>query len=559
MDALTYEVRSVLSASMKSLLRSSGVVLALLLAVLVGVTNLRAQQDVGFSLHTPSIAHPEPMTISGVVVNAVSGTPVARALVQIGGRATLTGPDGKFEFDQFTASRPNVQVTKPGYYSSLEANGFGGFNLNPSQLDKPLHLRLYPEALLTGTVTSAADDEPLERITVTAMRSVPNESGRTWRQVAAAQTNVRGEFRLPVPAGEYRLETQYQMRNLDDDDVTMPLIFPANTSTERLDSITIHSGEQQHIDLHPSEGMGYKVIVTQEPATGFALIRARKANGPWFQISEMRLTGDGQYRLSLPNGSYTLAATRYSPDGQETAETSVTVAGHDVSGILLRFVPAQTVPVELRMDSAMSDNAPGAAYRRAVMPAPNPLSLGLMLRSTDSSMDQRVDNIGPTRQKDGSMVFRVHPGSYRLWARSFGTWYVESATYGDRDLLRQEMTIAPGGGGLPIELMVSNQTGSLEGAVSVKDEPCSCLVALIPTTPSLAPVINSGSDDKGNFWLTLAPGTYQAVAFERYHALDFRDPAALAPFASHVQTVVIHAGEKATLHLDAVTEEEIAP
>lgn|GEM_PF-1072352 len=557
MDALTYEVRFVLSASMKSRLRSSGLVSLLLLAYLIGAPKLRAQTG-GLYLHSPSIAQPKPVTVSGTVVNAVSGTPVAHALVQIGGRAMLTGPDGSFVFDQFTAARSNVRVTKPGYYSSLEPNGFGGFNLTASQLDKPLRLRLYPEALLTGTVTSALDDEPLQRITVSAMRSVSDENGRRWMQAAATQTNVRGEFRIPVPAGEYRLETHYEVRNQNGSNIIMPLIFPANTSTDSLDMIRVHGGEQQHIDLHPAEGPSYRVDVTQDPAVGFAMMRVQKANGPWFPIGAMRVTGDGAYEFRLPTGSYSLAATKYGPNGPETAETSFTVADHDVSGVMLRFQPQQMVPVELRLDPAMSDNASRTTLSPAVT-QPNPMSLGMMLRSTDSEMDTGMVNVGPSRQKDGSTVFRLQPGSYRLWARSFGGWYIESATYGDRDLLRQEMTVAPGGGGLPIELTVSNRTGSLEGTANVKDEPCSCMVYLISTTPSATPVINSGSSNEGNFWLPLAPGTYQAVAFEQYHAADFRDPAALAPFASHVQTVTIRAGEKATVRLDAVTDEEIAP
>ena len=40
----------------------------------------------------------------------------------------------------------------------------------------------------------------------------------------------------------------------------------------------------------------------------------------------------------------------------------------------------------------------------------------------------------------------------------------------------------------------------------------------------------------------LPPGSYQAVAFEGRHSANYRDPASLAPFSSHVHSVTVSAG-----------------
>ena len=50
------------------------------------------------------------------------------------------------------------------------------------QSNTPLVVRLYPEALITGTVIGP-DGEPLPHISVVARRSSFDESGHRWLQV----------------------------------------------------------------------------------------------------------------------------------------------------------------------------------------------------------------------------------------------------------------------------------------------------------------------------------------------------------------------------------------
>jgi hypothetical protein len=157
-------------------------------------------------------------------------------------------------------------------------------------------------------------------------------------------------------------------------------------------------------------------------------------------------------------------------------------------------------------------------------------------------------------------VFSAPPSSYRLQSRSAGTWFIKSATYGDADLLQQELVVAPGGAGTPIRLMVSNQTGSLQGTVNLNGGPAACWVYLISTGVNAQPVMSLRSNGSGNYAVAhLPPGSYQAIAFERRHSANYRDAASLAPFSSHVRSVTVNAGEKPTLNLDAVPVAEVAP
>jgi hypothetical protein len=156
-------------------------------------------------------------------------------------------------------------------------------------------------------------------------------------------------------------------------------------------------------------------------------------------------------------------------------------------------------------------------------------------------------------------VFTAPPGSYRLQSRSSGVWYIQSASYGDADLLRQELVVAPGAAGTPIRLVVSDQTGSLQGTVNLNGSPAACWVYLIPGGVN-ASVISLRSNGSGNYAAPhLPPGSYQAIAFERRHSANYRDAASLAPFTGHVGSVTVNAGAKQTLNLEAVPVAEVAP
>ena len=50
----------------------------------------------------------------------------------------------------------------------------------------------------------------------------------------------------------------------------------------------------------------------------------------------------------------------------------------------------------------------------------------------------------------------------------------------------------------------------------------------------------------------LPPGSYQVVAFERRHSVNYRDPASLAAFSSYVHSLTVIGGDKPTLNVVGV-------
>jgi hypothetical protein len=208
------EVSSVSPARIVPRFRRCGLVLYAV-PVLVGLYGLPVAAQIGnapeagssLPSSVSSASSSIPGSVSGQVINAVTGQPVARALVRLNERSVLTDHDGKFEFDQNTTATGNVMIVKPGFSSGIDSEPANTF-LQASQLAAPLRLLLYPEALLTGTVLGP-DGDPLPEIPVNVRRTLYDETGRRTVNAGHTQTNSHGNFRLPVPAGSYRIETQY--------------------------------------------------------------------------------------------------------------------------------------------------------------------------------------------------------------------------------------------------------------------------------------------------------------------------------------------------------------
>ena len=487
-----------------------------------------------------------PSTVSGQVINAVTGLPVARAIVRWSDRAVLTDHDGRFEFGQNTLTGGNIMAIKPGFSFSADSTTQNIF-LQSNQLAAPLRLLLYPEAVLTGTVL-APDGTPLSGTQVSALRSVYDEVGHRLANEGRTQTDSHGDFRMPVPAGSYRIETQYVTKDRTTGLAVLPVVIPDGSSSDTSNEIRIHSGEEQHFDLRPAFRNTHRVTANVDRGMGFARFTARTSNGGTFQISPTS-NGTGEMTMELPQGTYTLMGRRNNPESPEEAETTVTVPDHDVSGVVLHFSPIPSIPVELLIDeSSTSDNS-----------QPSLTQFDLVLVNDHPNVEQdgatiRVNNVA------NRFSFNASPGSYHLVGRGSGGWYIKSVSNGTSDVFQQGLVVAPGTGGTPLRVTISNQTGSLQGTVKLNGVPSNCWVYLIPTTPGAALFFLIRSNAEGAYSTAqLPPGSYQAIAFESRHSVNYRDPSVLEPFAARVSSITVNAGATARLDLDAVPNSELVP
>jgi hypothetical protein len=497
---------------------------------------------------------PESITLSGHVVDSVNHQPIQRALVRYGSRAVLTDHDGLFSFPGVTATTGSLTALKPGFYPdpSGQQTASKTYQFMPTaQITTvpEIQLVLYPEAILTGTVSDAAG-EGLEGFMVTARRSTYNETGHRWQPSGSARTNADGNFRIPLAPGRYALEARLIGRPRSGGEVFLPVSVPANSSSIK-EAIKLSPGEEAKIDLRPEERKAYEVSLGDSGGGGRGMFRltARTPDGLTMPVNLVPGRGDsGGFQVLLPNGTYTLSGTVQTPEGAQEAETRVTVAGHDVGGVDLHYSQVPQLPVKLYVDPAStSDN----------VTIPTAMQLGLTLTSTGAS-DMPDQSFPVTMQRDQSAAFSVPSGSYRLMARATGQWVITSASCGGTDLLANDLEVSSGMGAAPVRITISNQTASLTGTVTIGGQPGNASVYLIATGPSATPVLILRAGSSGTFSRSyLAPGTYHVLAVEHPVEVNLLDPETLGQFSTQLQTVTLAAGGQETLTLEAVPLAEL--
>jgi hypothetical protein len=480
---------------------------------------------------------------------------VARALVRFNDRAILTDHDGNYRLDQITDSGGSLQITRPGFSMSTDPSDGGARFIQLNQISLPYDIRIYPEALLTGTITSP-DGEPVAHVPVTVRRSLFDEAGHRWLPVAGTQTNSHGDFRILVPGGDYRIQTGYLPRIQGLAQAILPITVPALDTNKSAQTIHIRSGEQQHYDLQADTRQTYTVEASIESGLqGFPRLLARSNDGNTFSINPNRVRGSETLRMQLPSGNFTLEATINTANGPQIAETDITVGSHDLSGVVLHFVPTPSIPVELSVaPSATSDNADATP--------PSPQQLGITLQRIDGGDDPAfAPNLAQLQaRRDGPPVFNAEPGTYRLSARNSSPWFIQTATYGQTDLLTQNLVVGAGSGGLSIRLVVSNQTGTVQGTVNLEGTPSPAWIYFVSSIPAAARVISLRSNIDGSFRQTyLPPGTYQVLAFESRATVDLSNPNSVAPYAAKIQSVTITAGNTSNVNLEATPQSEVVP
>jgi len=497
-----------------------------------------------------------PAIVAGRAVNAVSGAPLPRALVEINGHAMLTDGEGRFRFEEPGTQASALRLRKPGFLTTPEMEGDGALRTGTADA---LTVMLWPEAVLVGTVT-APDGDVLARVAVVARRSAFDEQGRHFQVAGQSQTDSHGQFRIAVPAGDYVLETQFSPRAFEREEAVLPYTFPPASTGKAEDVFHVASGEERRIDLRPVVGKTHVVTIPVEGDDGQPpRITARWSGGATFSANGFRAQQPGSVRLNLPSGSYSLRATRFSRDGMEFGQSEVTVADHDVTGPPFHLASSPSVPVDVVSDATNLQTQGPSTAGRVAAGTPSFMQFNLVLEPTEVDLTSPFQiGIRPTQGRDGSASFSAPPGAYRLYAGLVSGWYVRSATSRGSDLIREPLVISSGSSPSPITLVVSNQTGSLQGTVSLGGAPAACWVYLIASTPTLPQVIVRRSDSTGSFRIAdLPPGSYRAVAFPYRHSADLEDPAVLGQFSTHVGGFSVTSGSTANLSLEAVTLQEM--
>lgn len=533
-------------------------------------------------------------TLRGSVVNSVTGEPIQRVLVQLQGNLQhhmLTGPDGKFEFQNVAAGVAYVALQKPGYFPELPRSRQGQptfLTVGPNQ--PPAVLKLMPEAVISGHVLGDGG-EPVDSLPLQVITEQIQNGRKTWIPANNTQTNDLGEFRFAeLPPGRYyvfagpssfpaffaprtRVQARARIRALSGGRPSARgypgVFYPVAEDRESASVVEVKPG--QHIELNFNiASQAFHTIsgtVSGYIAGGAGLdLQATNAAGTQLNASFNFDADRGTFKTQwLPSGHYVLSAETRDNDGRASYATLDVNLTTDVTGAHLQLLPGAAVPVTFQVERTRSDTPDvgmtietrhgrdGVTERRGYEPG------RVILTPLDAFAGKRQVQFNSQLaegENSGSEIPAVPPGTYSVQVYPNGPYYVAEARCGSVNLLEQNLTVGAGAAVQPIEIVLRDDYAQLRVTVKLPPDADSATVLIIPQA-GVRQVQNFGvSRPQTEFSLQLAPGAYHVLAVDRADDFEYANPETLRKYGGKARELTIVANQKTEIELELVHVED---
>jgi Carboxypeptidase regulatory-like domain len=587
---------------------------ALCAAFLLAATLLPAQEYIPPNPQPPSETSPAPpgllATLHGVVLNAATGSPLPRALVQIEGDAdtgALTDGEGRFEIPSVPVGPQAVQIVKPGFLDqAFFPGGDAGWGIGPNVNHSILVAAQMPDLIFTmaptnsihGRIELSTGDAAMGIGVTLAMRTV--EDGRSaWRAISNVKTNSDGVYRFArLGNGEYALYTEpamdSELANLlsatGSDSLVARNGFPSQFYPEARElagaaKIHLAGGQETEADLiltlQPFHTVTAQVTLPsvrrygdENPAReGMALsAQVLDAQGHSLPYVAEYDQATRAVHAVLPDGAYSFSVTETfsrftaSTAGNNTfipamdaapltGQVEFSVAGRDVSNLripllALRVNPLQVTVTRSGMQASSGSSAPGGSGSVYVTlsEASDSLSSGMVSLYADGTGPGQLETTFTT------------PGSF--WAHTSITQHglcLASLTAGGANLAREPLVVGASGVTAPLDLTLRDDCARLTlslptaGAAQASGEERWYTVYVVPdfestenTTPQTLRPSSGGSVTLEG----LTPGSYHVYTFAAPLVLEYHNPAALAALPTPGQAVTLSPGTTSSVVLE---------
>ena len=562
-----------------------------MLACVILLANLLSVAQGGYGRPMQPARERGKLKLSGVVVNSVTGEPIARALVQVfvgRQRSALTGSDGRFELDGLDAGRTMLVAQKPGFFSDRQA---GHVSTQPKIVDirsdtGDVVVRLVPESIIHGQVRDA-DDEPVEHALVRVNRSRVFEGRRYWTPLGQANASSAGEFRVAsLPPGRYYISVAASPRS----GLSVPasegygsIYYPAVPEASATNALELSAGQKLPLDFSLPPEPTFKISgnVSVPPSGQVSYMQIVDRFGEPLPFPTQMERQSGKFEIaSVPAGTYTLLANG-NDEAQHPlrAELGLGVAGA-VSGLHLFLAPAPSleVKVETHFVQPPSLETDDPAIPRGSMGGHLAVEFqgglaGGNARRTGSAespmVSVRLRSTGPLQHDAWSVwesppghqsvsVINIASGRYAVDVQSQSYQaYVQSAVSGGINLFSEELVVAPGGKLPPVEVVLRDDGGTIHGTVSASGLPFSGTVIAVPAfAPLQYPRMTPIGADGAFAFSNLAPGDYQVFAFDQVERVEYANPEVLRGYSAKAVSVSISPAGKSVVALQGIFVDE---
>lgn len=504
-------------------------------------------------------------SVSGTVVNAVTGQAIPYALVQLEGMqsgAVLADLNGHFRFDQLPAGQAYFVARKPGFLNEREMNR-GPRALTPVIINadtQPLIVKLTPAAVINGRVEDENGD-PVEGARVNVITFAISGGRKRMEPRGGGSSDDNGDFRIPnLRPGSYIVFAgggNLSLKAGRETGYPLAVYYPGVTDYSSATPLRLFAGQQMAVDFVLKRQPLYTVSgsVSGAPAGQNANV-SLTTEAPGAPALGAAVDGSGNFQLPhVTPGRYLLTANATAADGTAySAETPIEVTDGKTAAHLA-LAPMLAIPVIVTTDfQGNADASQPQPLLRARELERRPLA-SVQLRPLNGDMrqrasyDQRSNALG-----ERTIIVRAHPGVYQAQiSPNGGAYVVESATCGGVDLLRQPLPVTSTSPADPIAVVLSDNGGNIQGSVRLRDAQDFATVLLYSVSAPMVEPRLSYASDRGEFsFFNLAPGDYALLALDRVDDLEYANPDAMSSYLSRATRVTVTGGSTATVSLDVM-------
>jgi len=486
-------------------------------------------------LFAPQDKPPEKCSLSGIVLDSVTGKPLSKVELMLepvdrsaGPTATTTSNEaGRFTMLELDPGRYHLKGTRNGYLETYYGVRRRGGERAKIQLDRAqcpgdLTLKLTPFGVIAGTVRDS-DGEPLtDARVIVATKTLASGKPRI-EEFDETKTDDLGQYRFRnLPPGKYYISAgprataisesvDHSPNSKEPEYASVRTFYPGVRDRAVAASIEVAAGARlTGIDVTLLRTRVFSITGRVTLPSGLDRVTVSLKDHE-FQTSTKNPNGDFELR-GVPAGSYQLLAGGVSLMGAAPVE----VGSSDVSNVRVQFGAMPEVKGRIIVEGDKKPN----------------LSRWNLIFTTDTWPYYLNDEFA-----NATFSANLPPGHYTIDMNSLQGFYAKSIRQGELDILDAGLTIDQPGT-VAVEITLASDLGKLDGGVQASSF---ATVVLIPSKRNRTDLFKqTATDQYGRYEFNFVPpGDYKLFAWDDVEPGAWFDPDFLKDFEKYGEPVTI--------------------